>query len=170
MSETAEIISTFSPLDYSKAEKIIACLRQKNLTLATAESLSGGFLGQALTAVPGASHVYQGGFITYTNQAKMRLLNIPSALLEKYSAVSTECAQAMAENARHILNVDYCLATTGLAGPDGDGINPVGTVFIALSTAEKTYVRQLLFTKHSRQEVREMTVRLALEWLLDSLI
>ena len=123
-------------------------------------------MGQALTAVPGASHVYQGGFITYTNQAKMRLLNIPSALLEKYSAVSTECAQAMAENARHILNADYCLATTGLAGPDGDGINPVGTVFIALSTPNETFVRQFCFKNHSRREVREETVRFALEWLL----
>lgn len=161
-----QIIEHFTPLDPALPLKVIERLQQMNMALATAESLTGGFLGQSLTAVPGASKAYQGGVITYTNQVKMTLLNIPAEVLEKYSAVSTECAQAMAENARHILNADYCLATTGLAGPDGDGINPVGTVFIALSTPNETFVRQFCFKNHSRREVREETVRFALEWLL----
>ena len=161
-----QIIEHFTPLDPALPLKVIERLQQMNMALATAESLTGGFLGQSLTAVPGASKAYQGGVITYTNQVKMTLLNIPAEVLEKYSAVSLECAQAMAENVRRILKSDYSLATTGLAGPDGDGINPVGTVFIALSTPNETFVRQFCFKNHSRREVREETVRFALEWLL----
>ena len=169
MPETTEIINYFSPLNPTLPAQIINHLTQKSLTLSTAESLTGGFLGQTLTTIPGASKVYQGGVITYTNQAKMTLLNIPSELLDKYSAVSFECAQAMAQNVQRILNSNYSLATTGLAGPDGDGLNPVGTVFIALSTPKETIVRKLQFTNHSRGEVREATVRIALEWLLSIL-
>lgn len=114
------------------AGRLIGALTEKRVSVATAESCTGGLLGSLLVRVPGASAVFWGGFVTYTLDAKQRTLGIDALLLEKHGAVSRECACAMAEAARRLANTDTALAVTGLAGPDGDGsANPVGTVWIA---------------------------------------
>ena len=99
--------------------------------LATAESLTGGGIGQALTSVSGASAVFAGGVICYTNQVKHKVLGVPVEILNTCGAVSAPVAKAMAEGARTVIGADVAVAVTGLAGPDGDEFgNPVGTVFI----------------------------------------
>ena len=135
----------------------------KGRRLATAESLTGGGIGAALTAVSGASAVYAGGIISYTNEAKHRLLGVPMELLEELGAVSQPVAQAMAEGARMALEADAAVSVTGLAGPGGDEFgNPVGTVFIGYSDRRDAFARRYQFTG-SREEIREQTIEAALE-------
>ena len=135
----------------------------KGRRLATAESLTGGGIGAALTAVSGASAVYAGGIISYTNEIKHRLLGVPMELLEELGAVSQPVAQAMAEGARMALEADAAVSVTGLAGPGGDEFgNPVGTVFIGYSDRRDAFARRYQFTG-SREEIREQTIEAALE-------
>ena len=102
----------------------------KGKTLVTAESLTGGGIGAALTAIPGSSEVYKGGVICYTNWVKEHILEDPAEILERYGAVSTWTAGYML-NVRKLLQADVAVSVTGLAGPGGDEFgNPVGTVFI----------------------------------------
>lgn len=164
------IIDTFTPLDKSLAAQIVHTLTAKKQTLATAESLTGGAIGAAVTSVSGASNIYLGGIISYTNQIKRDILHVPAEILHIYDAVSPECAREMAENCRQIFQSDYALAATGFAGPDGGNkFYPVGTVFIALSTENGTTVQKLFFTCPKRAEVREMTADFALKLLLAQL-
>ena len=103
----------------------------KGMTLVTAESITGGGIGAALTAVPGSSAVYKGGIISYCDDVKNRILGVPEIVLSQYGAVSAQTAQAMASGVREILNADVAVSVTGLAGPDADTFgNPVGTVYI----------------------------------------
>lgn len=164
------LIDSFQPLDESHATQIVHTLTAKKQTLATAESLTGGAIGAAVTSVSGASSVYLGGIISYTNQVKEDILHVSAEILRTYDAVSPECAREMAENCRQIFQSDYALAATGFAGPDGGNKSyPVGTVFIALSTKNGITVQKLFFTCPKRAEVREMTADFALKLLREQL-
>ena len=111
----------------TRAEAVIARLKEQGLTLATAESCTGGLIGKLLTDVPGASAVYKGGVISYVNEIKHRLLGVEQEILDVCTAVSRETAQEMARGARERLAADCAVSVTGLAGPDGDGTGrPVG--------------------------------------------
>lgn len=135
--------------------------------LATAESLTGGGIGAALTSVSGASKVYAGGIISYTIEVKHNLLGVPKPLLEELGAVSAPVAQAMAQGARCALNADVAVSVTGLAGPDGDEFgHSVGTVFIGYSDGETALAREYHFTG-DRQQIREQTICAALELILE---
>lgn len=135
--------------------------------LATAESVTGGGIGAALTAVPGASAVYAGGIISYTDQVKHRLLGVSGDLLEKLGAVSGPVAQAMTHGARAALNADAAVSVTGLAGPDADRFgHSVGTVFIGYEDSENALFREYHFSG-SREQVREQTVEAALDLILE---
>ena len=145
--------------------KVLDALSGK--TLVTAESLTGGGIGSALTAVPGSSRVYKGGAICYTNAVKEKILGVPPEILEKYGAVSAPVAEAMAVGARKLLCADVAVSVTGLAGPDGDEYgNPVGTVFIGYSNQEKTVVKHCLF-EGDRESVRKQTIEAAMLLVLD---
>lgn len=136
-------------------------------TLVTAESLTGGGIGNALTAVSGSSAVYKGGIISYTNEVKHRILGVPQEVLDTCGAVSEPTARAMAEGARRVLDADVSVSVTGLAGPGGDEFgNPVGTVFIGYSDEGRTVVRKCLFAG-SREDVRKQTVEEALRLVLE---
>lgn len=136
-------------------------------SLVTAESLTGGGIGAALTAIPGSSAVYKGGVICYTNWVKENLLGVPEETLNTCGAVSEPTARAMAEGVRKRLQADIALSVTGLAGPGGDEFgNPVGTVFIGCCTGERTVVRHHCFSG-SREDVRSQTIRAALELVLE---
>ena len=131
--------------------------------LATAESLTGGGIGQAITSVSGASAVFAGGIISYTNEVKHAVLGVPQRLLDEYGAVSEPVARAMAEGARRITGADLALSVTGVAGPDKDDRgNEVGTVFVGLSTPEGTAVRQLALGR-GRERIRTMAAHYALD-------
>ena len=135
----------------------------KGKTLVTAESLTGGGIGAALTAVSGSSAVYKGGIISYTNQVKHKLLGVPTEILDEHGAVSEPVAKAMAEGARKVLEADIAVSVTGLAGPSGDEYgNPVGTVFIGYSDSKTTKVKHCLFSG-GRESIRNQTIEAALQ-------
>ena len=135
--------------------------------LATAESLTGGGIGAAITSVSGASKVYAGGIISYTNEVKNKVLGVPAEYLDTLGAVSGPVARAMAEGARKVLNADVAVSVTGLAGPDGDEFGrPVGTVFIGYADADSAFAREYHF-EGTREHVREQTICAALALILE---
>lgn len=135
-------------------------------TLATAESLTGGGIGAALTAVPGSSAVYQGGVISYTNEIKRDILGVQHALLEKYGAVSPWVAGEMVSGVRKLLKADIAVSVTGLAGPGGDEFdNPVGTVYVGYEDAQRSVVEHHLF-EGDRDAIRAQTIEAALKLIL----
>ena len=151
----------------TKAEQVIACLRARGLTLATAESCTGGLIGKLLTDVPGASSVYKGGVISYVNEIKHRLLGVEQQTLDVCTAVSRETAHEMAHGVRERCAADCGVSVTGLAGPDGDGTGrPVGLVYIAIDAEGYSFCRQLQLSG-SRAEIREQAAEAVLELLLE---
>ena len=136
-------------------------------TLVTAESLTGGGIGGALTSVSGSSAVYKGGVISYTNEVKHRILGVPQGILNQHGAVSEPVARAMAEGVRKLLEADVAVSVTGLAGPGGDEYgNPVGTVFVGYSDAHLTEVKRFLFSG-DRESIRTQTAEVALKLILN---
>ncbi len=128
-------------------EEVLKLCRAKGLTLSTAESCTGGLIAERLTDVAGASAVFKGGVVSYTNEVKINVLDVPQPLLTRYGAVSEQVARAMANGARERLDSDLALSVTGLAGPDGDDRgNPVGLVYIGLAAENATPVRRYTFT------------------------
>ncbi len=153
----------------SPAVAVVECLKAAGKSVATAESCTGGGIGQALTSVSGSSSVYLGGVISYTNPVKENLLGVSSQILEEKGAVSAETAAAMASGVRELLKADYGVSVTGLAGPDGDGSGkPVGLVYIGLVGQSWIRVEEYFFSGH-RQSVRAQAVTAALNLLLNEL-
>ena len=141
--------------------------RLKGRTLVTAESLTGGGIGNALTAVPGASEVYKGGIISYVNDVKADVLGVPREILDRYGAVSPWTAGYMASGVRKLLAADIAVSVTGLAGPGGDEFgHPVGTVYIGYESNSKALVKEFHFAG-SREEVRHQTIQAALRLILE---
>lgn len=138
-------------------ESVIKLLREKNMTFSAAESCTGGELAKRFTDMPGASAFFKGGVVTYTNEAKAKLLGIDPALIEEKGAVSHEVAKAMAENVRALLGTDIGVGVTGLAGPDGDGVHEVGMVFVSLAVEGETFVKELhMGAMRTRSFIRRM--------------
>lgn len=124
------------------------------MTLATAESCTGGMLGAMLTAVPGSSDVYKGGVVSYCNEVKHRLLGVPQELLDRFGAVSWQVAEAMAKGAAEVCAASAGVGITGIAGPDSDGTGrPVGLVFVGYADRNGTLHRRLEL-HGSREEIR----------------
>jgi nicotinamide-nucleotide amidase len=150
----------------SRAESVIAALRERRLTLATAESLTGGLVCAALTDIPGASAVICGGVVSYATEIKVTVLGVDRALTEQMGAVDPEVARQMAIGAARVLSADIGLSCTGVAGPDPqDGHDP-GLVYVAICdpTGEVEVVE--LHLTGSRDEIRLATVEAALELVL----
>ena len=127
----------------SLEETVFALLRHRGLTLAAAESCTGGLLAKRMTDIPGASQVFKGGVVVYATESKTALLGVPAELIAQKGVVSREVALSLAENVREKFAADFGIGITGLAGPDDDGIHPVGTVFVALAAAEGSWVKAL---------------------------
>ncbi|HZW12668.1 MAG TPA: CinA family protein [Noviherbaspirillum sp.] len=152
------------------ATRVGRTLQQKGLLLATAESCTGGGVGQAITEIAGSSEWFDCGFIAYSNASKTEMLDVPAALIAQFGTVSEEVAGAMAEGALSNSNAHLSLATTGIAGPGGAVPGkPVGTVCFAWSMGNRarpnTFTERLVFSG-DRQTVREQTVAYALQGLL----
>ena len=146
--------------------QVIAALKARGLTLAAAESCTGGLTAKRLTDVPGASAVFLGGVVSYTNGVKERALGVPHDMLEEYGAVSEPVARAMAEGVRRLTCADLALSVTGVAGPDKDDRgHDVGTVYIALSAQNETTV-QLLHLSGGRSAIRAAAADEMLRMLL----
>jgi len=144
-------------------------LRKNNLTVATAESCTGGLLAHLLTNISGSSEYFERGVITYSNKSKMELLGIPQETIKEYGAVSKQTAKAMAIEIKEQANVDIGISTTGIAGPTGGTKEkPVGLVYIGIATSKKTEVKRFLFSK-DRLQNKEKTCYKALEFLLETI-
>ncbi|MFY9779082.1 MAG: competence/damage-inducible protein A [Candidatus Baltobacteraceae bacterium] len=151
--------------DESLEGAVVHALSERGLTVATAESLSGGGVADALVRVPGASATFRGGIVAYADDVKRDLLGVDAELLRAHGAVSEEVARAMARGVRERLRVDLALATTGIAGPSGATENkPVGLVYLALASPEGVEVRRVTFPG-TRDDVRRRTVVASLNLL-----
>lgn len=148
--------------------RLVANLMLKNkITLATAESCTGGLVAAACTDLPGSSQWFERGFVTYSNAAKTELLGVDAALIERDGAVSESVAMAMVQGAIKHSRAEVAVAVTGIAGPDGGSAKkPVGTVWIAWSVLDKTTATRHHFAG-DRAAVREQTVLSALQGLID---
>lgn len=143
------------------AEGLHAALRGRGATVATAESLTGGRLAARLTSVPGASATYRGGVVSYATEVKVSVLGVPPDLVERYGAVSAQCAEAMAEGVRRLTGATYALSTTGVAGPDRAEGHPAGTVFVGVAGPAGCRVLAMRLTG-DREAVRDRTCEAAL--------
>lgn len=148
----------------SAAAAVLAALRQKGLRIATAESCTGGGIAKDLTEIAGSSDGFACGVVTYSNRSKSELLGLPRALIDAEGAVSSAVASAMAEGARARLGVQVAVAVTGVAGPGGGSeAKPVGTVYVAVATADEGWLMKLsLGRSRTRRQVRETTIVAAL--------
>jgi len=150
-------------------KSLIATLKARDMKLTTAESCTGGILAHFIIQQPGVSSVFDRGFITYSNVAKMEELGVPAALLDTYGAVSDECAVAMAEGALSNSNAEIAVSVTGIAGPDGGSKEkPVGLVYIGIATQGGSTSTENDFTG-SRLDIQTQTAHKAIELLLEAL-
>ena len=146
-------------------QKVMEKFIERQETLAIAESCTGGLIGDHLTNIAGASTFFLLGVIAYDNAAKTRILGVPSTFFKKYGAVSPQVASVMAQGVRKILKTDYGLAVTGIAGPGGaTKTKPVGLVFIALSSQQKTTVKRFFF-KGTRLAIKSQAAQTDLKML-----
>ena len=148
----------------SLEETCFRILKDKGLTLATAESCTGGRVAERITALPGVSAVYRGGVVSYWTSVKADVLGVPREILDTHGAVSEETALAMAEGARRITGADIAVSVTGVAGPDPDerGV-PVGIVYIGLATPDGTFCRPLDLGKRRRDRIQDLSSNHALD-------
>ena len=147
-------------------DALVRELSRTGRTIATVESCTGGLLAQMITSVPGVSHHYPGGLVTYSAEAKASLLGVPDALLKEHGAVSPEVAAEMARRVRERFHADLGLAVTGLAGPEADDRgHPIGLVYLGLSTADEVRTRKLeLGPEQPRDVIRRRAAKQALNW------
>lgn len=152
------------------AARIIAAFGARGLTLATAESCTGGLIAGALTEISGSSAVVDRGFVTYSNQAKMDLLGVQSETLERHGAVSRQTAVEMVEGALSRSGCDVAVAVTGIAGPSGGtDEKPVGLVHLAARSRKDALLhREMRYGEIGRAEIRLATVRTALDMLIEA--
>ena len=151
------------------SRQVVALLKERGMTVGTAESLTAGMIAAEIAGVPGASQVLMGGIVCYDARIKHELLAVPSEVIDSVSVVSEACALQMAQGARVRLGVDIAVSVTGLAGPDGGTPEtPVGTVFLGIAGPDGAKVKKQHF-RGGRQAVRRKTTRSALQMILDTL-
>ncbi len=151
-------------------ETIIDLIRKKKYKLSTAESCTGGMLASAIVSVSGCSDVYKEGFVTYSNESKMKNLSVPREIIEDYGVVSKECAMSMAEGCAKSLNTDIAISTTGIAGPDGGtDEKPVGLVYIGLYICGERFFKKIILNG-DRQKIRMRSTYAALDFLRRKLL
>ena len=145
-------------------------LKHHALTLVTAESCTGGWVAREITAIPGSSHWFDRGFVTYTNQSKQEMLGVQKATLDEYGAVSEQTVREMAEGALQHSQASVSIAISGIAGPGGGSAEkPVGTVWLAWAVAVKPVRTQVQYYTGDREQIRQQAVVAALQGLLDYL-
>lgn len=151
-------------------KQIIDLLAVRKQTLVTAESCTGGMIAAALTDIPGASSAFYGGYVTYANAAKSRMIHVQARLIRDYGAVSNQVARAMADGARNTAHADFAVAVTGIAGPDGGNEKkPVGLVYVAVSSELATVVIEHRLGNLGRDAIRRASVQAALDLVLQVL-
>ncbi|MDA9624279.1 CinA family protein [Pelagibacteraceae bacterium] len=151
-------------------KKIISILKKKKLKISFAESCTGGLLSSAITSVSGSSKVFSMGLVTYSNQAKMRILKVPKKIIQKHGSVSIQCCLYMVNNLTKISKSRVCVSITGIAGPSGGTKQkPVGLVYIGVKNGKKIIVSKNQFKNKGRSTIQKRTVQKALNLILKQL-
>jgi nicotinamide-nucleotide amidase len=149
---------------FKKANQIVNLLISKRITLSTVESCTGGMLAQIITSVSGVSKVFKFGFVTYSNQSKIKYLKVPLKVIKTYGAVSEQCCRSMVNNLSRISKTKLNIAITGVAGPKGGSrLKPVGLVYIGIKKGSRTIINKYLFKKNNRENIRISSVKKTLE-------
>ena len=144
-------------------KKIVTLLKKKRFKLSIVESCTGGLLASSITSISGASKVFNMGFVTYSNQAKIKILKVNNNIIRKYGAVSHECCSAMVNSLSKISNANINVSITGIAGPNGGTKQkPVGLVYIGVKKGNKIQVIKCLFKGKKRSSIQRATVEKAL--------
>ena len=150
--------------------KIVNLLTKKKLTLSFAESCTGGLLASSITSISGSSKVFNMGLVTYSNNAKVKLLRVPKKTITKYGAVSHETCLSMVKNLNKISRSNISISITGIAGPNGGTKEkPVGLVYIGLKKGSKTIIKKNLFKSKNRISIQKATANQALKMILNIL-
>ena len=148
-------------------KSLIKILTKKKLKISFAESCTGGLLASSITSISGASKVFNLGFVTYSNQAKIKVLKVNKNIIKKYGAVSHECCYAMVKNLSRISKANINLSITGIAGPrGGTKQKPVGLVYIGVKRGNKIQINKCLFKSKKRSTIQRATVKKALDLIL----
>jgi len=148
-------------------KSLIKILTKKKLKISFAESCTGGLLASSITSISGASKVFNLGFVTYSNQAKIEILKINKNIIRKYGAVSHECCSMMVNNLSKISKANINVSITGIAGPKGGTkLKPVGLVYIGIKKGNKISVNKCLFKSKKRSSIQKATVNKALNLIL----
>ena len=148
----------------------VKMLKQKGLTLATAESCTGGLIAKSVTDIAGSSAVLAGGMVTYTNRIKIDVLGVDEDIIKEHTEVSHACAEAMAKRAKAVFGTDYALSATGYAGPGGGTEkDPTGTVYIGIATPTGARSERICVENATRTQVRNAVTYYALKMLLSEI-
>ena len=159
-------VAIFSTTGETLEEITVKSLLKRKATLATAESCTGGLIADRITNVPGASEIFLAGYVTYSNEAKIDILNVDRKIIETYGAVSEQVASAMAEGARKRAGAMFALATTGVAGPSGGSPEkPVGTVYVGLASQNSDTMVRKFFFPTDRETFKQLGAQSALDLL-----
>ena len=151
----------------TNSEKLINLLKKKKLKISFAESCTGGLLSSIITSNAGSSKVFDLGLVTYSNQAKQKILKVPNKIIKKYGAVSVQCCLSMVNNLSKISKSQINVSITGIAGPKGGTKKkPVGLVFIGLKFKKKIFVNKYLFKDKSRTNFQKITVNKVIKTVL----
>jgi PncC family amidohydrolase len=149
------------------ANKLVKKLIQKRLKISFAESCTGGMLSSAVTSVSGSSKVFNLGFVTYSNKAKINILKVSKKIISKYGAISNECCLSMVKNLSKISKADISVSITGIAGPNGGTkLKPVGLVYIGIKKGNKIITKVNKFKSKNRNTIQALTVKEVLKTVL----
>ena len=149
------------------SQKVVKLLTKKRLKISLAESCTGGLLSSSITSISGSSKVFTFGLVTYSNQAKIRILKVPKRIIMKHGAVSYETCLYMVKNLNKISKTNVSVSITGVAGPKGGTKQkPVGLVYVGIKKGNKTLVKKFLFKSKKRNSIQRSTVTKALNLVL----
>ena len=152
------------------SKKLVQILKRKKIKIAFAESCTGGKLSSSITSINGSSKIFVASLITYSNQAKIKILKVPKKTIKKYGAVSKQCCLSMVNNLSKICRSNISVSITGIAGPKGGSkLKPVGLVYIGIKKNNKVRVEKYLFKNNGRIYIQRSAVNKALELVLNSL-
>jgi nicotinamide-nucleotide amidase len=151
-------------------KKIVDLLKKKKITISFAESCTGGMLSSAITSISGSSKVFSMGIVTYSNNAKSKILHVPKRIIKKHGAVSVQCCLSMVNNLKKISKSKICISITGIAGPNGGSKSkPVGLVYIGVINSNKININKYIFKNKGRLNIQKNATNTALKLILTSL-
>ena len=149
-------------------KKLVYKLIKNKINVACAESCTGGMLSSSITSVSGSSKIFNVGLVTYSNQAKIKLLKVPKKIIKKHGAVSMQCCLSMVNNLKKISKANICISITGIAGPKGGTKEkPVGLVYIGIKKGNKIKINKCFFKNKNRASIQKATVKKAIELILN---